>query len=125
MTEMNRRGFLNTTGALAAGHVLAAPTATRAAAPGGALGIGIVGVGNRGSVLLQNLLAIPGVGPWSVDYLAVRSSTDRDAFTAGDLVLRRALGQVDARSALARAEAWRPYRAYALFHLWVAAAYLA
>jgi 3-methyladenine DNA glycosylase/8-oxoguanine DNA glycosylase len=70
------------------------------------------------------LLAIPGVGPWSADYLAVRSSTDRDSFTAGDLVLRRALGQVDARSALARAEAWRPYRAYALFHLWVAAAYL-
>jgi 3-methyladenine DNA glycosylase/8-oxoguanine DNA glycosylase len=70
------------------------------------------------------LLAIPGVGPWSADYLAVRSSGDRDGFTAGDLVLRRALGQVDARSALARAEAWRPYRAYALFHLWVAAAYL-
>lgn len=70
------------------------------------------------------LLAIPGVGPWTADYLAVRSRGDRDAFTAGDLVLRRALGQVDARTALARAEGWRPYRAYALFHLWVAAAYL-
>jgi 3-methyladenine DNA glycosylase/8-oxoguanine DNA glycosylase len=77
-----------------------------------------------GQLSRAELLAIPGVGPWSADYLAVRSSGDRDAFTAGDLVLRRAMGNLDARSALAHAERWRPYRAYALFHLWVAAAYL-
>jgi AraC family transcriptional regulator of adaptative response / DNA-3-methyladenine glycosylase II len=70
------------------------------------------------------LLALPGVGPWTADYLAVRSSGDRDAFPAGDLVLRQAMGRVDARTALARAEVWRPFRAYALFHLWVSAAYL-
>ena len=47
-------------------------------------------------------------------------SGDRDAFTSGDLVLRRALGGMDARAASARAERWRPFRAYALSHLWVA-----
>lgn len=71
----------------------------------------------------DELLALPGVGPWTADYLAVRSNGDRDAFPAGDLVLRQALGRVDARAAAARAEVWRPFRAYALFHLWVTAAY--
>ena len=71
----------------------------------------------------SELVALPGVGPWTADYLAVKSG-DRDAFTPGDLVLRRALGGMDARAASARAERWRPYRAYALFHLWVASAYL-
>lgn len=77
-----------------------------------------------GTPTRAQLLALPGVGPWTADYLAVRSAGDRDAFTPGDLVLRRALGRIDTRAAAARAEVWRPYRAYALFHLWVAAAYL-
>lgn len=64
------------------------------------------------------LLALPGIGPWSADYLAVRARLDPDAFTPGDLVLRRALGRISAREAEARAEAWRPHRAHALFHLW-------
>ncbi len=68
------------------------------------------------------LLALPGVGPWTVDYLGVRAG-DPDGFTPGDLVLRRAMGNLDARAAVRRAEAWRPFRAYALFHLWVASAY--
>jgi AraC family transcriptional regulator of adaptative response / DNA-3-methyladenine glycosylase II len=72
----------------------------------------------------SELLALPGVGPWTADYLAVRSTGDRDAFPAGDLVLRQAMGGIDARAAAARSEAWRPFRAYALFHLWVSAAYL-
>ncbi len=64
------------------------------------------------------LLALTGVGPWTTDYLAVRVLGDRDAFPAGDLVLRRAMGVRTATEALARVEACRPYRAYALFHLW-------
>lgn len=71
------------------------------------------------------LLALPGVGPWTVDYLSVRALGDRDAYVPGDLVLRRALGAVTPREAAAHGEAWRPYRAYALFHLWTEAAYLA
>lgn len=69
------------------------------------------------------LLALPGIGPWTADYLAVRVLGDRDAFTPGDLVLRRALGRVSTREAEVASQAWRPYRAYALFHLWTATSY--
>jgi AraC family transcriptional regulator of adaptative response / DNA-3-methyladenine glycosylase II len=41
-----------------------------------------------------------------------------DAFLAGDLVVRRALGETSPARALARSEAWRPWRAYAVLHLW-------
>ncbi|WP_432512766.1 DNA-3-methyladenine glycosylase family protein [Kineococcus sp. SYSU DK001] len=66
------------------------------------------------------LLALPGIGPWTVDYVALRVFGDSDAFLPSDLVLRRALGRVTAREAAARAEAWRPWRGYALLHLWTA-----
>lgn len=70
------------------------------------------------------LLAVNGVGQWTADYLSVRTLGDRDAFVPGDLVLRRALGGKTSTEAAALAEAWRPYRAYALFHLWTEVAYL-
>lgn len=69
------------------------------------------------------LLALPGIGPWTADYLAVRVFGDRDAYAADDLVLKRALGVTTARAAAALSEPWRPWRAYALFHLWTGAAY--
>lgn len=69
------------------------------------------------------LLALPGIGPWTADYLAVRVFGDRDAYPADDLVLKRALGVTTARAAAALSEPWRPWRAYALFHLWTGAAY--
>jgi AraC family transcriptional regulator, regulatory protein of adaptative response / DNA-3-methyladenine glycosylase II len=68
------------------------------------------------------LAALPGVGPWTVEYVAMRALGDPDAFPAGDLgVLHglRALGaDVDAREAERRSEAWRPFRAYSVVHLW-------
>lgn len=69
------------------------------------------------------LLALPGIGPWTVDYLALRALGDRDACPAGDLVLRRALGVATSAAVLQRAAAWSPLRAYAVFHLWTHAAY--
>lgn len=69
------------------------------------------------------LLGLPGVGPWTVEYLAVKILGDRDAFPSGDLVLQRALGVRSAREAEGIAEAWRPWRAYALFHLWTQESY--
>ncbi|MGW6005375.1 DNA-3-methyladenine glycosylase family protein [Oerskovia enterophila] len=69
------------------------------------------------------LLALPGVGSWTVDYLSVKVLGDRDGFVPGDLVLRKALGGIDARAAARTAEAWSPVRAYALFHLWTHTAY--
>jgi AraC family transcriptional regulator, regulatory protein of adaptative response / DNA-3-methyladenine glycosylase II len=68
------------------------------------------------------LLELPGIGPWTVEYVAMRALRDPDAFPAGDLVLRNALGGISARELLARAEAWRPWRAYAAMHLWTSAA---
>lgn len=89
-----------------------------AAAVDGGLELAGTGAGTR-----ADLLALPGIGPWTVDYLAVRAAGDRDAFVPGDLVLRRALGVGTPRQAAELSEPWRPWRAYALFHLWTAAAY--
>lgn len=69
------------------------------------------------------LLALPGIGPWTVEYLAARALGDADAYPAGDLVLQRALGVTSAKEAAAAAQAWSPYRAYAVFHLWTHARY--
>ncbi|MEZ5658240.1 MAG: AlkA N-terminal domain-containing protein [Burkholderiaceae bacterium] len=68
------------------------------------------------------LLALPGIGPWTVEYLAMRALRDRDAFPAADLVLRRAMQVSTAAQARQRAEAWRPWRAHAVLHLWTAMA---
>lgn len=75
------------------------------------------------AALRSELLAIPGIGPWSADYLAVRVLRDPDAFTPGDLVARRVMGNPSIRDAERLSAAWRPYRAYALFHLWTSATY--
>ncbi|MCC3294401.1 hypothetical protein LJ756_07160 [Arthrobacter sp. zg-Y411] len=71
----------------------------------------------------RELLALPGIGPWTADYLAVRVLGDRDAYPADDLVLKRALGVGTGREAALLSQPWRPWRSYALFHLWTAAAY--
>jgi len=64
------------------------------------------------------MLALPGIGPWTVEYVAMRALRDPDAFPAGDLGLRRALGGIDARALEKRAECFRPFRAYAAMLLW-------
>lgn len=74
------------------------------------------------------LLALPGVGPWTVDYLRVRAGRDPDVLLASDLAVRRQLerltGQaLDTRGAAALGAAWAPHRTTAMLHLW--AAYLA
>lgn len=66
----------------------------------------------------ERLLAIPGVGPWTADLVALRALRDPDVFLPGDLVLRQALGGVTARQAAAAAQAWRPHRSLAVLHLW-------
>ncbi len=64
------------------------------------------------------LLEIPGVGPWTADVIAMRALGAPDAFPGGDLGVLRALSVGSARAAEARAEGWRPWRAYAVMHLW-------
>ncbi len=74
-----------------------------------------------GPELRRALLALPGIGPWTLELMAVRALGDRDGYPAGDLVLQRALGLGSAAAARAAAVAWSPFRAYALFHLWCSA----
>lgn len=69
----------------------------------------------------DQLLALPGVGPWTAAYLRMRLLGDPDAWPAGDLVLRRALGNRSAREVTVMAEVWRPWRSYAVVALWTSA----
>ena len=70
----------------------------------------------------RQLLALTGIGPWTSEYIAMRALRDPDAYLPSDLGVRRALealghdGQPAAAQAVA--ERWRPYRAYAVQHLW-------
>ena len=65
----------------------------------------------------DQLRALPGVGPWTAQYLALRLGY-ADAFPRSDLGLLRALGGVTGAECAARADAWRPWRAYAACRLW-------
>jgi AraC family transcriptional regulator of adaptative response / DNA-3-methyladenine glycosylase II len=66
------------------------------------------------------LAGIRGIGPWTTGYVAMRALADPDAFPAGDAGVRRALASrgVAPDHAQAVAERWRPWRAYAVMHLW-------
>jgi len=70
---------------------------------------------------VRALCAIKGIGPWTAEYIALRALGEPDAFPAGDLGLRKALGggtPVTEKDAAAAAEAWRPWRGYAAMYLW-------
>jgi AraC family transcriptional regulator of adaptative response / DNA-3-methyladenine glycosylase II len=67
---------------------------------------------------LERLMQLPGIGPWTAHYIAMRALRWPDAFPHTDLGLRKALGEPPLREALSLAEAWRPWRAYAAMHLW-------
>lgn len=70
----------------------------------------------------KRLLELPGIGLWTADYVALRALRDPDAFLPSDLGVRRALERLGLDgspvNAAKLAESWRPYRAYALMHLW-------
>lgn len=66
----------------------------------------------------SDLTQLPGIGPWTANYIAMRLG-DRDAFPAGDLILRRHAGHLSERELLRKGERWRPYRAYAAMLLWM------
>ncbi|MBN8867185.1 MAG: DNA-3-methyladenine glycosylase 2 family protein [Solirubrobacterales bacterium] len=68
-----------------------------------------------------DLLALPGVGPWTVSCLALRSAGEPDVFPAADAVLRRALEDASAREAADLSLPWAPYRSYATVRLWAMA----
>lgn len=67
---------------------------------------------------MRALTALPGIGDWTASYVAMRALRWPDAFLAGDLVVKRELGAATAARAEAASVAWRPWRAYAVMHLW-------
>jgi AraC family transcriptional regulator of adaptative response / DNA-3-methyladenine glycosylase II len=73
---------------------------------------------------IERLRAIPGIGDWTAHYIALRALRETDAFPAADAGLLRAASVVaeaaTPKALLARAETWRPWRAYAAQHLWAA-----
>jgi len=107
MPQARRRALLGLCAALAEGDVVLDAGADREDA-------------------LRRLRELPGIGPWTAAYVAMRALRDPDAFLASDLGVRRALERLghDGRppAAEALAERWRPYRSYALAHLWASLA---
>lgn len=67
----------------------------------------------------EALLALPGIGPWTAQYIEMRALGWPDAFPAGDLGIRKALGMISTAECEERSERWRPWRAYAAAHLWM------
>jgi AraC family transcriptional regulator of adaptative response / DNA-3-methyladenine glycosylase II len=71
------------------------------------------------ATLLQ-LKALPGIGDWTAQYIAMRALRWPDAFPAGDVALQKALGVATARAAEAASQAWKPWRSYAVLRAWSA-----
>lgn len=70
---------------------------------------------------VEHFTSLPGVGPWTAQYVAMRGLGDPDAFPSSDLVLRKAMGNgspMPARDLERISEAWRPWRSYAAMYLW-------
>ncbi len=67
---------------------------------------------------MTRLVALPGVGPWTASYIAMRALRWPDAFPKEDIVIRKRLGGVSASEAERMSSRWRPWRSYATMHLW-------
>jgi AraC family transcriptional regulator of adaptative response / DNA-3-methyladenine glycosylase II len=70
------------------------------------------------SVVEAALLQLPGIGPWTAKYVLMRVFADPDAFPASDLGVLKAMKTKSAIAAEIRSHAWRPWRSYAVLHLW-------
>ncbi|WP_109125693.1 DNA-3-methyladenine glycosylase 2 [Dyella sp. C11] len=71
---------------------------------------------------VERWVTLPGIGEWTAHYMAMRALSHPDAFPAADLILRRAAAgdgpELSTRALTSLAEAWRPWRAYSVMHLW-------
>lgn len=90
-------------------HALAAAVASRAL---------VLEPSADADAVLTALRALPGIGDWTAQYIAMRALRSPDAFPAGDLWLRRAAGDRSAAALVRMSDRWRPWRAYAAMHLW-------
>lgn len=103
MPTARARALINACEQLAGGHI-------------------VIDAGSDRDEISRQLQALPGIGPWTAQYVALRALGDPDVFLPTDLGVRnalRALGADSTPQAAARlAESWRPWRSYALHHLW-------
>ena len=99
MPESRRRTVLRLAEALAAGDVDLSPGADRVAARAA-------------------LLALPGIGPWTVETVAMRALGDPDAFLPTDLGVEAAARALGVDDVVERSRRWSPWRSYAVQHLW-------
>jgi AraC family transcriptional regulator, regulatory protein of adaptative response / DNA-3-methyladenine glycosylase II len=67
---------------------------------------------------IKRLAELPGIGPWTAHYIAMRALRWPDAFPKEDIAVRNTLGGVPAKEAEALSEPWRPWRSYAVMHVW-------
>jgi AraC family transcriptional regulator of adaptative response / DNA-3-methyladenine glycosylase II len=75
-------------------------------------------VGFDPEAIIRQLIALPGIGAWTANYIAIRALRWPDAFPKEDLVLRQRLGRITAAQAEIMSQKWRPWRSYATLHLW-------
>ncbi|MBW3567470.1 MAG: DNA-3-methyladenine glycosylase 2 family protein, partial [Proteobacteria bacterium] len=120
-------GFPNAHRLRDADFTLIGVPAKRAAALRGlaaAVDDGVIDFSHAPVELVRRLQELPGIGEWTAQYIVMRALRDPDALPFGDLVLRKMLGGERAmapRAVEQHAEAWRPWRAYGLIHLWAMA----
>lgn len=100
------------------GMPLARAEALLAVARGAADGTLQLEPGGDVAATIRGLTTIRGIGDWTAQYIAMRALRWPDAFPAGDLVLRKAAGDLTPRQLTLHAEPWRPWRAYAALLLW-------
>lgn len=114
LAEANLDGLGITGARIAALHALARAVAA-----------GKLDFGASVEEVTTTLASLPGFGAWTAQYIALRALDEPDAFPSGDLILRRMAAPEDTplttRQLEARAESWRPWRGYAVMHLWRAA----
>jgi AraC family transcriptional regulator of adaptative response / DNA-3-methyladenine glycosylase II len=86
----------------------------------GAIATGAIDLGSSADPesLIPRLVELPGIGEWTAQYIAMRALHHPDAFPASDLGIRKALGGLATGAARRRADGWRPWRSYAVMHLW-------
>lgn len=68
--------------------------------------------------VMRELVSLPGIGPWTAHYIAMRALRWPDAFPKEDIAVRNNLGGMTPSAAEARSQAWRPWRSYAVMHIW-------
>jgi AraC family transcriptional regulator, regulatory protein of adaptative response / DNA-3-methyladenine glycosylase II len=79
------------------------------------------GAHHRPDDSIEQLVRLPGIGPWTAHYIAMRALRWPDAFPKEDIAVRNNLGGVTAKEAEALSQRWRPWRSYAVMHVWTMA----